>query len=408
MYKKDLQYYKFCFYGFLKNLRFFEPFFILYLRSKGISFTDIGILYAVREIVTNLLEIPSGLFADSVGRKKSLLMAYVFYIFSFVIFALSNNFWLFLVAIVSYGAGDAFRSGTHKAMIYKYLEIKGWSEYKVDYYGHTRSCSQIGSAISSLAAAVFVFFTGNYVSVYYYTIVPYVLGFLLIASYPSWLDVRGKGKVRESFVQVWKHFWQALKNWQTLRVLTNLSLLEAWFKSVKDYIQPIIKQLALLVPIAFLAKYSDKQKITFFIGLVYFVLYLMTSYASRNSAKLLKSNKKLGFWVNGLLIAGIIVSTLAGLFSAMKLPVYAVLLFMLVYIIHNFRKPMSVALLSRYFTNKVFASGLSTQNQFKTVLTAIISFLIGFLSDKVGVGYAIMIVGGILLVLSLLVRVKEN
>ena len=55
---KDKQYYRFCIYGFLKNLRFFEPFFIIYFMSKGISFLEIGILYAVREIASNLFISP--------------------------------------------------------------------------------------------------------------------------------------------------------------------------------------------------------------------------------------------------------------------------------------------------------------------------------------------------------------
>ncbi|MDX2432086.1 MAG: MFS transporter, partial [Bacteroides sp.] len=69
---KDRQYFKFCMYGFLKNLRFFDAFFILFLVETGVSFTQIGLLYAVREVVTNLFELPSGILADTFGRKKAL------------------------------------------------------------------------------------------------------------------------------------------------------------------------------------------------------------------------------------------------------------------------------------------------------------------------------------------------
>src|SRR5665811_577021 len=77
---KNLQYFKFCSYGFLKNLRFFDAFFILYLVEKGMSFTQIGILYAVREITINIFEIPSGIAADTFGRKNSLVGSFLFYI----------------------------------------------------------------------------------------------------------------------------------------------------------------------------------------------------------------------------------------------------------------------------------------------------------------------------------------
>ena len=39
-YKKDLQYAKFSAYGFLKNLKLFEPFLILFLLEKNLSFTS--------------------------------------------------------------------------------------------------------------------------------------------------------------------------------------------------------------------------------------------------------------------------------------------------------------------------------------------------------------------------------
>ena len=70
IFEKDLQYFKFCMYGFLKNLRFFEPFLLLILLGKGLSYLEIGTLYAAREISINIMEIPSGLLADTVGRRQ--------------------------------------------------------------------------------------------------------------------------------------------------------------------------------------------------------------------------------------------------------------------------------------------------------------------------------------------------
>ena len=160
-YLKNKQYYKFCVYGFLKNFRFFDAFFILFLVDKGLPYTQIGILYAIREIFIYIFEIPSGVIADTYGRKNSLVGSFVAYIISFSIFFISNNFFLFLIAFIFFGVGDAFRTGTHKAMIMDYLRIKKWEDQKINYYGHTRSWSQIGSAISALIAGVIVFYTGN-------------------------------------------------------------------------------------------------------------------------------------------------------------------------------------------------------------------------------------------------------
>ena len=84
--------------------------------------------------------------------------------------------------------GDAFRTGTHKAMIFEYLKRNGWQDQKVAYYGHTRSWSQSGSAISSLLAALIVLLNKSYNSVFLFSLIPYTLGFILLATYPSYLE----------------------------------------------------------------------------------------------------------------------------------------------------------------------------------------------------------------------------
>ncbi|HMB00729.1 MAG TPA: MFS transporter, partial [Spirochaetota bacterium] len=143
MYKKDLQFYKFCLYGFLKNLQFFSPFLILFYLAKGLDYSEIGILYAVREIAVNLLEIPTGVIADVAGRKRMMLFAFSSYIISFIIYYAAASFPIFLIAVLFFAAGDTLRTGTHKAMILEYLRQHKWERYKTAYYGATRAFSQI-------------------------------------------------------------------------------------------------------------------------------------------------------------------------------------------------------------------------------------------------------------------------
>ncbi len=116
-FEKDLQYFKFCSYGFLKNLRFFEPFLILFFLEKGLSFTQIGTLYAIREISTNILEIPTGVIADALGRRRTMVSSFLAYIVSFIIFYLTESFAYFALAMLCFSSfGEAFRTGTHSRL----------------------------------------------------------------------------------------------------------------------------------------------------------------------------------------------------------------------------------------------------------------------------------------------------
>jgi MFS family permease len=187
-YRKDIQYIRFCAYGFLKNLRFFEPFLYLFFLEKGLSYFQIGLLITIRELVQNFLEIPTGIMADGLGRRRTMISAFCLYIVAFIIFYLATQFWLFSIAMILFAMGDAFRTGTHKAMIFEYLRLNGWQKHKVDYYGHTRSWSQTGSAISSLLAASIVFWSGNFSSIFLFSTIPYLLDLLLMLAYPKELD----------------------------------------------------------------------------------------------------------------------------------------------------------------------------------------------------------------------------
>ena len=77
---------RFSLYGFLKNQQYYDYFLILAFRQMGLSYFAIGILVAFREIMINLMEIPTGGVADLCGRRGSMIFSFVSYIISFAIF----------------------------------------------------------------------------------------------------------------------------------------------------------------------------------------------------------------------------------------------------------------------------------------------------------------------------------
>ena len=286
-YQKDRQYYQFCAYGFLKNLRFFDAFLLLFFIENGITYTQIGLLYATREIAINLLEIPSGIVADTFGRKYSLVLAFALYILAFLVFYFSTSFLFLLLAVVLMGLGDAFRSGTHKGMIMDYLKGKGLSQHKVSYYGGTRSWSQRGSAISALAAGILVLYSGDYRSIYLLSIIPYLLNFVNILSYPQALNFSQKPSSQSSkkaLGNTFRSFVKTLRQKPVFAVINSAALHSAYLKSIKDYIQIVMLNIALAIPI--LTMFDDKQKSGLVIGILYFIIYLLNSQASRFAGKL--------------------------------------------------------------------------------------------------------------------------
>jgi MFS family permease len=409
-YQRNLQYYKFCIYGFLKNLKFFDPFLILFFIDAGLSFLQIGTLYAIREISTNILEIPTGIAADSLGRRKIMICSFIFYIISFAVFFCSDSYLLFIPAMILFAIGEACRTGTHKAMIFEYLKINGWQDQKVHYYGDTRSWSQIGSAVSALIAAAIVFINADYKYIFFYSIIPYFINLLLMMSYPKELEGKinhqGESQIRAKLINVIKESINCFKSIATLRVINSLSVFSGFHRATKDYLQPVLSAFALSLPI-FLV-YEENKRTALVIGIAYFFIYILTSFASKRSGKSADKFNHIIVPLNISMIAGLLMGVLIGVFYNLDFLLISILLYIGIFIIQNLRKPMGISYVSDMTNHDILATTLSAESQVTSLFSGIIAVLIGYCADKFGLGTALIIVSFVLLVFTPLYLAKDK
>ncbi|APF17432.1 major facilitator superfamily MFS_1 [Caldithrix abyssi DSM 13497] len=406
---KNLQYYRFCAYGFLKNLRFFDAFLILIFREAGLSYLQIGSLYSIREVFKNIFEIPSGIVADTFGRKKAMLFSFGAYIFSFALFYLGRSYVVFALSMIVFGLAEAFRSGTHKAMILKYLELNNWTSLKTQFYGRTRSWSQLGSALSSLLAVGIIFLTHQYRALFLISAIPYVLDFINLASYPDELDAAQLQR-KEGF---WLRLKRNLKDYFTqfasvphVRAFFSAASFGGFFKTLKDYLQPVLQTLVLQMPVFFAL--SEKQRTAILIGASYFVLYLLTSYSARNAFKLEARFKNLALAIDAAYLVGVLSVIFSGLSLMLKMGLLAALLYAGLYLIRNIRRPLIVSYLSELLPSNIMASGLSTASQLETLVVVVASPILGACVDFFGLGAGIAMLGSLFLLLFVFVRVSNS
>ena len=380
---------RFSLYGFLKNQRYFEPFLLLAFLEKGLTFTQIGFLVAIREVFVNLMEIPSGALADLYGRRRCMLISFASYIVSFVLFGLADRFWPLVVAMFFFGGGEAFRTGTHKAMIFAWLRRQGRTDQRTRVYGYTRSWSKIGSAVSAGAAAVMVLASARYSVIFYVTVIPYVLGMINFLGYPEDLD--GEGGNETSVRAVVRHLLGALRQVtgraRLRRLLAESMGFEGLFKSSKDYIQPVLQAAAVSVTAATLPFQSlnEPQRAAVLVGPVYMGLHFLSAAASRNAHRLA------GAAGSEARAARSLWSALAVLF-ALLLPAlyfewYALMIlgFVALHFLQDLWRPVLISRFDSCGNEAQGATLLSVENQAKSLGTILLAPLLGYLVDVVRV-----------------------
>ena len=372
---------RFSLYGFLKNQRYFEPFIILFFLQQGLSFTQIGFLIAFRELFINLMEIPSGAVADLFGRRRSMVLSFVSYITSFAIFGFSQDYWHFFVAMFFFAIGEAFRTGTHKAMIFTWLRIEGRLDEKTEVYGYTRSWSKIGSAVSTVLAVVFVLLTNNYVYAFFFAIVPYIAGLINFMTYPEELEGQPGAKVsiRDVVMYLRECVRAALVIRRLRRLIVESMSFGGVYKAVEDYLQPVVKNMALLLPI--FITWGEVRRSAVMIGVVYVILYLVSAYASRNSHRL--SSYAGGEERGSRLLWKAVFILYVALIPLLFFGYYyvAVIGFIALSLIQNFWRPILISRFDAYASETKGATVLSIESQAKSVSTMIIAPILGVAVD---------------------------
>ena len=381
--------FRFSLYGFLKNQKYFEPFILLSFIEKGLTFTSIGILIGFREVAITLLEIPSGAVADLYGRRRSMILSFFAYIVSFIILAESSRLYLLTIAMLLFAVGEAFRTGTHKAMIFDWLRREGRIGERLEVYGRTRSWSKLGSALSALIAAGYVFVSGNYSSVFWLCTVPYVLNIVNFLGYPAYLDAQNEW--RASFKGALGFSWRAVQMAASVRGLRNLvlesMLLEGTYKVVKDYLQPILEKLALALPVFLLIPLfdlpsNDARRGALLIGIVFCANYLLMSIASRFSGRASirvggeENLTRILWYVNAAQYLAMM------LFLLLSWRLAAVLCFIIAGVIQNLFRPTQISRFDTVSPAEMGATILSVESQAKALAAALIAPLVGYGVDR--------------------------
>lgn len=135
-------------YSFASCLRLANAVWVVLLLGRGYSLWQVGLAEGIFHVVSLVAEIPSGMAADLMGRRRSLAVSGVLAMLSGVVMAFSHNFALVCLSMACSALSYNLISGTQEALAYDSLKQAGRSEEYLQIDANVGMLQTFGDLIS--------------------------------------------------------------------------------------------------------------------------------------------------------------------------------------------------------------------------------------------------------------------
>ncbi len=199
---------------------------IVYFQQITHSYALAMLVWSVANLTQTFSEIPTGIYSDKIGRKRTLIIASVTSVFGFFLWALAGQLqqmYLLFIGAAFYGFSNSFLSGTNEALMFETVEELHRKEDFSLVYANYKFWVQVGLAVSALSATVLMYFY-SLQTVAWISVIP-ISGHLI----PALLFVEPKRTKMQKRTTSWVHFLIAFRRlWRNkkLRFYATLSIID--------------------------------------------------------------------------------------------------------------------------------------------------------------------------------------
>ncbi len=372
----------------LYNLSALTAVITLFYFYRGLNLAQISFLGAIVSLLIILLEIPTGMLSDIIGRKKTIILGLFSLILYGLIYLFAHNFFTFVVGIMFFAIAMALFSGCITAMVYDSLKIIKKEETAKKHLGNLRSAWVIGAVFIPPLASYIAKDLLNYqfMILLGINLIGYILALIIAFTLQEPGISKKEGKkfslLKESFHQL----------------MFNKSLLKLSFNQGLSFAGILIFLSLLWQP------YFQKSGIPIeFFGWIFAVSNILLFFLYRNVAHI---EKYLGFKNTAFFTSFFpgIFFILMALFTNLYL---AILGLFISNILLQVRDPLFTDYKNQHIKSYSRATVFSIISMFYSLIVIIIQPIIGVLADK-NLSYAFIVLGIILIINPIIFKLKEQ
>lgn len=137
-------------FNFLIGFTFFAPLAIIYFAHVAGSYTLGTSVFGVMLVSAAILEVPTGIWSDRVGRRGTIILGSLTRVAAFTMYAIGLSYWWLVAGAILEGLSRSLYSGNNEAFLYDTLADDNREVEYQEHLGKTSSKEHLGIALSAV------------------------------------------------------------------------------------------------------------------------------------------------------------------------------------------------------------------------------------------------------------------
>jgi len=142
-------------FNFFSEFKLYAPLAIVYFAQVSGSFALGMAVFSIARIFSAAFEIPTGVFSDRIGRKKTMILGSLSAILFTIFYAIGGSFWFLVIGAILEGLSISFYSGNNNALLHDTLKEADQTDKYAEVLGKTSKMFPAALAISALLGGLF-------------------------------------------------------------------------------------------------------------------------------------------------------------------------------------------------------------------------------------------------------------
>lgn len=355
----------FTWFNFFTDFKLYAPVAIIYFSLVSGSFALGMSVFSIAMISSALFEIPTGVFSDRMGRRKTMILGAAAAVLSAVFYAVGLSFWILAVGAIFEGLSRSFYSGNNDALLHDTLAETEKEHAYAEFLGKTSSMFQVALAVSAVLGGILA--SWSFALIMWLSVIPQlicmVLGFKI-------REPKVHSNMSGNIFTHLKDAYQKFLSNKKLRLLSVSDILGFGFGEASYQFQSAFYNTLWPVwAIGFAKTFSN----------------VLAAISYHFSGRLIKR-----FGGIKIVIIDNIYNRVINIFSTAFPSIFSPFLMSSTSMFHGVTSVAKNALMMKEFSNEQRATMGSLNSFAGSIFFGVVAFLLGFIADKVSPGRALL------------------